>query len=214
MILSLLNMCLQIFSAINDSCTSGPSGRIHTLVYAFNALLQWRGILHKNAFTRVQDSWNENNKIVTLTGLNCLNDDKHPGCQINRHRGLTHSSLGASNAWGSPNWLNITRLCDIWCGFVLWTAINPGYIFFIPMMLSRRLTALPPIIIYLKYILYICLPHAPQNTTSLLLQSVSQATALITLTSYQLQLFVSFHTWSCHMRHRVTPPPLTNLCLC
>lgn len=52
------------------------------------------------------------------TGLNHMNDDKHPGCQRNRHWGLTHSShfsLGASNACSSPDWLSIKCFCDIEC---------------------------------------------------------------------------------------------------
>lgn len=65
MILSPLNTCLQIFSAINDSYTSRPGGRNHTLVYTFDALLPLRGILYKNAIIRVQNSWDENNKNVT-----------------------------------------------------------------------------------------------------------------------------------------------------
>lgn len=37
-ILSAVNTCLQIFSPINDSCIFASDGRIHILVYLFDAL--------------------------------------------------------------------------------------------------------------------------------------------------------------------------------
>lgn len=102
-----------------------------------------------------------------IARLKRLNDDKQPGCQINGHRGLTHSShssLGGSDARSSPNWLNIKRLCDMGCGRIaLWIALIPGYIFSFHLSLSRRLTELPPAIIRSEYILYICLPKKKER---------------------------------------------------
>lgn len=162
MILSPLNTCLQIFSAINDSYTSRPGGRNHTLVYTFDALLPLHGILYKNAIIRVQNSWDENNKNVTTLNRAkpsewwqepWLSDKRASGFNTLLIRSIRCSQLTKLAKHQTSLWYRM-QLPGI--------ALIPGY----TLMLSGLLTELPPFIVCSKYILYICLPPQKKNPST------------------------------------------------
>lgn len=115
----------------------------------------------KNAITRVQNSWDENNKnVTTLSWAKASEWWQAPWLSDKRASGFnTLLTLLIRRVWCSQLTKLAKHQTSLWYGmWLLWIALITGYIFSFHWCLGGRLTELPPVVICSECILYICLP--------------------------------------------------------